>query len=141
MAKASTDAERIAREYINMWTDQEYSKIPDLVSESFVLYDPAAPGGEIHGRDGLEEFMRGVLTGFPDLQVTIVDILSSDEVVLCETTLAGTHDGEFAGTPPTGREVEIQALEKFHIEDGTIQEHRVCFNQDEFFEQLGLSEE
>lgn len=65
MAEATPEAEHLVKDYVEMWNDQEYSKIPDLVAESFVMYDPAAPAEgvagperEVHGPDGLEQFMR-----------------------------------------------------------------------------------
>lgn len=106
-----------------------------------MIHDPAAPGGKVHGPDGLEEFMRGVRTGFPDLQAEVLDVLSDSELVMCETRLSGTHEGEFDGVPPTGREAEIRAMEKFRIADGSVREHRVYFDRRELFEQLGVTED
>lgn len=140
MAEATEGTDQLVKAYVKMWNEREYSKISDIVSESFVMYDPGAPGGEVHGPDGLEEFMRGLVTGFPDFQVTIIDMLSSENLVMYEANLAGTHDGEFAGAPPTGREFDLRAMEKFHITDGNVREHRVYFDQQELFEQLGLTE-
>jgi steroid delta-isomerase-like uncharacterized protein len=148
MAEARTESEQVVRDYVEIWNKQEYSKIPDLVSESFVMYDPAAPEegvpgpeGEVHGPDGLEAFMRGVVAGFPDFHVTILDMLSSDNLVMYEGEITMTHEGEFDGIPPTGREVNIREMSKYRVEDGKIQEHRVYFDQQEVFQQLGLTEE
>ena len=37
------ESEQLVRSYGDIWNDREYSRIPDLVSETFVLYDPAVP--------------------------------------------------------------------------------------------------
>lgn len=148
MSEATPEPEQVVTAYVNMWNEQDYERIPDLVAESFVMYDAVAPAegipgpeGEIHGRDGLEAFMRGVTAGFPDFELTILDALSSDELVMYEANVTMTHEGEFDGIPPTGRPVEVREMSKCHVRDGTIHEHRVYFDRQEVFEQLGLADE
>jgi steroid delta-isomerase-like uncharacterized protein len=137
MPEAAEDAERLVNAYLDVWDEQDYSKIPELVSESFQMHGPVTPEGGIHGRDGLELWMREVTSSFPDFQTDVLNMLSSDDVVMCEAIVTGTHGGKFDGVPPTGREVEIRAMEKYRIADGKVQEHRVYFDQQEMAEQLG----
>jgi len=141
MTEATEEAEQLVNAYLSMWEQQEYSKIPDLVSESFEMHGPFTPEEGIRGRDGLEEWMREVTSGFPDFRTDVLDVLSSDDLVMCEVTVSGTHEGEFDGVPPTGREVEIRAMEKFDVADSTVREHRVHFDQQEMLEQLELADE
>lgn len=148
MAEVTPESEQLVTDYVNMWNNQEYATIPDLVAESFVMYDPAAPedgvpgpAGEVHGRDGLEAFTRGVTAGFPDFDVTILDMVSSDELVMYEATITMTHEREFDGIPPTGREAEVREMSKYRVADGAIHEHRAYFDQQAIFEQLGLTDD
>lgn len=148
MAEATTEAEQLVNAYVDVWNEQDYARIPDLVSESFVMHDPAAPeegvpgpAGEVHGPDGLEAFIRGVIAGFPDFHVTVLDSLSSDELVMYEGEITMTHEGEFDGIPPTGRTVEIREMSKYRVANGKIQEHHVYFDQQDIFEQLGLTDD
>jgi len=141
MARATRDAEGTVRAYVDVWNERDYSKIPEVVSESVSVYNPTAPGGEVHGRDGLEAFMRGVVAGFPDFHVTVHDVVSNDDLVMYDATLTMTHEGEFDGIPPTGREVEVSEMAKYHVADDKVREYRVCFDQQAVFEQLGLTDE
>jgi steroid delta-isomerase-like uncharacterized protein len=141
MARATRDAEGTVRAYVDVWNERDYSKIPEVVSESISVYNPTAPGGEVHGRDGLEAFMRGVVAGFPDFHVTVHDVVSNDDLVMYDATLTMTHEGEFDGIPPTGREVEVPEMAKYHVVDDKVREYRVCFDQQAVFEQLGLTDE
>jgi predicted ester cyclase len=97
MARATRDAEGTVRAYVDVWNERDYSKIPEVVSESVSVYNPTAPGGEVHGRDGLEAFMRGVVAGFPDFHVAVHDVVSNDDLVMYDATLTMTHEGEFDG--------------------------------------------
>ena len=141
MARATRDAEGTVRAYVDVWNERDYSKIPEVVSESVSVYNPTAPGGEVHGRDGLEAFMRGVVAGFPDFHVVVHDVVSNDDLVMYDATLTMTHEGEFDGIPPTGREVEVPEMAKYHVADDKVREYRVCFDQQAVFEQLGLTDE
>jgi steroid delta-isomerase-like uncharacterized protein len=141
MVEPTTESERLVTALVDVWNERQYSTIPDVVSDSFVMYDPGAPEGEVHGPDGLEAFVRDVVAGFPDFHISVTDVLSSDELVMYDATITMTHEGDFDGIPPTGRKVEIDEMSKFRIEDGKIQEHRVYFDQQAVFEQLGLVEE
>jgi steroid delta-isomerase-like uncharacterized protein len=139
MAQTTTDAEQVVRAYEDLWNNRAYSKIPEVVSESFVHKDPAV--GEVRGHDGLEAFIREIKTGFPDFQVEIINLLASDSLVMDEAKFTMTHEGEFNDIPPTGREVEFRGMAINHIEDGKLQEHRQYYDRQDFFHQLGLTDE
>lgn len=140
MTEARSNAEQIVEEYTDMWNERDFSKIPTLVSESFVVYNSTLPGGSADGRDGLEEWMREVTTGFPDFRVEVLDRLASEDTVMTEVKYRMTHEGEFNGIPPTGREVEIDGMAKLRIEDGKIEEHRDYVDQRDLLEQLGVAD-
>lgn len=58
MARAPRGAEGTVRAYVDMVNEREYAKLPEIVAESVVVYNPTVPGGEVRGREGLEAFMR-----------------------------------------------------------------------------------
>ena len=69
--------------------------------------------------------MEGVRRGcfsyfqsFPDLHVSIDDLIAEGDRVFCRSTLTGTHDGEYKGIPPTGRNASSESAEIFTIADG-----------------------
>ncbi|WP_227132182.1 ester cyclase [Halorubellus salinus] len=145
-ATPSTDTAAIARAYVGMWNERDDAAIPDLVSESFVMYDPGipekdvpGPKGEAHGREGLERFMATMTTTFPDFQVEILDMVTDDALAMYEVRLTMTHDGPLGRIPPTGRRVELRGASILRIEDGLVQEHRFHTDMTEAADQLGLS--
>ena len=148
MAHVTTDAEQIVTEYFRIWNDQEYSVIPDVVSESLVMYDPWAigsdipgPRGEVHGRDGLEPFVRSVVAGFPDFHVEVLQLFSDGETVMYTGRVSGTHEGTFAGFPPTGRRIDFRYMGELRVVDGAVQEHRVYPPLEKILEQIVASPE
>jgi len=139
MAQTTTHAERVANDYVELWNERAFERIPELVSESFVHVDP--DGSEVHGRDGMEEYIREILVGFPDLHVAVTDMTSSGDTVMYEATLTMTHEGEFEGIPPTGRELDIREMATIEVADGKVEAHRVYYDFQETLRQLGLVEE
>lgn len=117
-----------------MWNEQGPSRIPDLVSESFAVYNKTLPEDEAHGPDGLEERRQAVWTGFPGFHVGILDMLADEETAMVEVNYTMTHDGEFNGIPPTGQTADFDAIAKFRIEDGKVAEHRDYADRLELFE-------
>jgi steroid delta-isomerase-like uncharacterized protein len=138
MAQATPDAERTVKSYVDVWNTGDDTKIPDVVAESATIYDPGAPGGELHGRHEFESHLHELRTGFPDFTITIEDMLSSDEVVMVEWTVTATHEGEFNGIPPTSQEVALRGMSKTVIGDGKVREDRLYHDFHEFLNQLGL---
>lgn len=147
MARATTEAERLCRDYLDtVWNEREYARIPELVTSSFAMYDPAAidkkipgPSGEVHGPDGLETFVRSVVAGFPDFHVAVDDVLADDELVMYAGTLSMTHEGTFYWIPPTGRSAEVQYMGRLRVEDGKVSEHRVYPPLQAIVAQLGFT--
>jgi steroid delta-isomerase-like uncharacterized protein len=132
--RRTTDAEGVARAYVEMWNERADERIPDLVSESFVHVDP--DGEEFHGHEGLEAFMRAVETGFPDFRVDVTELLADGDVVMYRAVLRMTHDGEFQGVPPTGERFEIPEMATVRMVDGVVTEHRVYYDKGAVRERL-----
>lgn len=141
MAQITPDVEQIVNDYVDVWNEGNYGQIPDVVTESVAIYDPGAPGGEVHGREGFEAFLREVRTGFPDFHIAVDDVLAGDDVVMAEWTATGTHEGEFNDVPPTGREIDMTGMSKILIADGKVEEDRIYYDRQELFEQLGLADD
>lgn len=141
MSQARTEPEQLLREWVDITNEQDYSKIPEVVSESFVWKTPGAPGGEVRGPEGAEEVIDAVTSGFPDFEAEIIDVLTSDDKGMAELRFTMTHEGEFNDIPPTGREAELQAMSTCRVADGKLQELRDYTNMQDLFDQLGVTEE
>jgi steroid delta-isomerase-like uncharacterized protein len=131
--------EQLMNDYVDLWHG-DFSK-REVVAESATLSDPGLPEGEIHGRDAVEAFLRELRTGFPDFHVTIDDHLTSDETVMAEWTATGTHEGEFNGMPPTGREMKLKGMDNLVISDENVLEHRIYYDVQNMLDQLGITDE
>ncbi len=68
------------------------------------------------------EILKGTHKAFPDIKVTIDDLIEENDKVVFRGHFTATHLGEFVGIQPTGIKVEFEALEIFKIENDKITE-------------------
>ena len=59
---------------------------------------------------------------FPDLSTTIEDLVAEGDKVVVRSRLRATHLGTFQGIPPTGKPIEIEAINIYRIANGKIVE-------------------
>src|SRR5688572_3350178 len=55
------------------------------------------------GLDYLKARARSLFDAFPDLNLTVEDVVQQADRVAARVTLEGTHRAEFGGIPPTGK--------------------------------------
>ncbi|WP_211694128.1 nuclear transport factor 2 family protein [Natronomonas salina] len=88
MAQTQADVKEVIADYEALWNG-DFSKL-EVVAESADVYDPAAPDGEVHGREPFEAFLRETREAFPDFTLQTQEMLVEDETVMVEWTVAGT---------------------------------------------------
>ena len=64
------------------------------------------------------EFRRA----FPDLEMAIEQQIAEGSWVATRVTFRGTHTGEFAGIPATGRRIEYAGTAMYRLENGKVVE-------------------
>lgn len=77
------------------------------------------------GRDGFRQHVNWFRSAFPDLKITINDLISEGERVVVYWTSEGTQQGEFWGVQPTGRRVSGRAISLVTVKKGQIVEYDV----------------
>jgi steroid delta-isomerase-like uncharacterized protein len=83
--------------------------------------DLGAVGDYYAGERLVEGVTRGCFAyfqAFPDLHLSIDELIAEGDRVFCRSTMTGTHDGEYKGIPATGRHVSAESAEVFRIADG-----------------------
>jgi len=73
-----------------------------------------------HSSLGLTSFF--LMTAFPDYRVTIEDMVAEGDTVTILSTFSGTHEGEYAGIPASGKRVSGARTDTFRIVGGKIVE-------------------
>ena len=124
---------RFVEEVQNSKDEAAYDELdhPDFVNLS-------APPGVPSDRDGGKVYLWSLFNAFPDSQWTIDDMVAEGDRVATKKTMRGTHTGEFAGIPATGRTVTLQYVDILRLRDGKIVEHWLSMDSLSFMQQLGV---
>ena len=92
--------------------------------------------------DGLpqapNQFLGLHLGAFPDLKVTVEDLLVDGDKVVARVSYRGTHQGAFMGIPPTGKQVTGMGINIFRIANGKLVEHWGLTDRLAVLQQLGV---
>lgn len=59
---------------------------------------------------------------FPDLHITVEDLIAEGDRVVERDTVTGTHQGEYMGLPPTGKSVTYNEIFIMRFVNGRIAE-------------------
>lgn len=109
---------RFFEEFVNKGDE---SVVDELIAEDIVDRDPQAPNIP-PGPKGVKQLFADRRLAFPDLSVTVEDLVAEGDKVVHRSTVTGTHKGEFMGIPPTGKPISFGSIAIFRIEDGKIVE-------------------
>jgi predicted ester cyclase len=61
-----------------------------------------------------------LLRAFPDIHVTLEDLLAEGDKIVARQTVTGTNSGEYRGMPPTGKSVTYNEIFIARCADGQI---------------------
>jgi predicted ester cyclase len=93
--------------------------------------------------DGLpqtpNQFLGLHLGAFPDLKITVEDLLVDGDKVVARVSYRGTHQGAFMGIPPTGKQVTGMGINIFRIVNGKLVEHWGLTDRISALRQLGIA--
>lgn len=95
-----------------------YQVIPELFTPGSIEHQ----FGLHPGYEGLEGDVRFLRRTFPDLTLTIEDMVTDGEMVWARMTARGTNTVGFMG-PPNGKSFEITIFDQVRVVDGRIVEH------------------
>ncbi len=126
---------RIAALY-DAWNDDRMEDAYALIDEHVVDHNA---GDDEAGLAGVRAALDGVRTGFPDLRYTVEHVaFDGIDVTAVRLHCAGTHTGDFFGTPPTQRRAEWRETRWARWRDGKVVEHWATTDSLSMMRQLGL---
>ncbi len=113
--------ESLVRRFFEIASRGDLDDLASLVAPDFVIQ--TAPPGEGPGLETLTQTFQTARAGLPDFAIQIDDLFSQGNMVVSRTTISGTHLGDFFGTPPTGKQIEVAAIDIWRVEDGKLAEN------------------
>ena len=101
-----------------------------------------ATGETLHGPQGLQQFLQGWATAFPDSTVETTRVVADEHGVAMEFTGRGTQTGPLGGPmgeiPPTGKRVTVPFAQVLEMQQGKVARARLYFDAMGMLVQLGV---
>jgi steroid delta-isomerase-like uncharacterized protein len=119
-----------------IWNQGNLDIIDDIYTPGYVFHVAGQP--DIQGPDGVRQFVTMYHSAFPDLNYNIEDQIAEGDIVVSRWTCTGTHQGEFMGIPPTGKQGIAGGMIMRHIVDGKSVEEWSVWDALGMMEQLGV---
>ncbi|WP_424533431.1 ester cyclase [Sphaerisporangium viridialbum] len=97
------------------------SKTIDELVEPNVLFHAPVPTGAT-GAQALKQVWAVLIRAFPDIHVTVEDVIEEGDKIVSRNTVTGTHQGEYRGLPPTGKSITYNEIFIVRFAGGRIAE-------------------
>ena len=109
-----------------------------IIAEDIAFYGPNYWGEPIRGLDEFKGFVGYLRSAFPDLHFTVEEELVAGDRTASRFMLYGTHQGEWMGIAPTGKQIALPGVDLFRVSGGKITEVRVFYDTLGLMQQLGV---
>jgi steroid delta-isomerase-like uncharacterized protein len=127
----------VRRLFEELWNKGNLPVADELFAPTYNHHDSSTPDA---GRGPESEKKRVTLyrTAFPDIRLTIEDIIAEGETVVARWTCRGTHRGDLNGIAPTGKQVTISGVSVVRFANGKMSEGFVNWDALSLMQQLGV---
>lgn len=133
----SEENKAVIRRWVEeLWNKGDLSTVEELFSQEWVNHTPA---GDESGLDSIRQEVPRRRAAFPDLQMTIEDLVAEGDKVAVRVRMIGTQEGEYRGLRAKGNKVDIWAVTIRRIRNGKMVEGWTLHDSAVFMRQLGHS--
>lgn len=136
----NNDTESNIKMYAQVWDDiMNKGQIDNINSKYFDANITAISSPEnIVGIENFKAYYQNFITGFSDIEFTVVDVFGHGDKIVKHWNFKGKHTGEFFGIPATGTSVNIEGVTLVKMKDGKIAQEQDFMDNTVFMQQLGL---
>ena len=121
-AKVEEQNMALVKQEMEAWAKGDFDAIRKMAAPEYHTYAPSRSTKPYSIEDEIEWISGG--NAFPDMSMSIEEVIAKGDKVVLRFICRGTHTGEFEGIPATGKQVEYGGIIIFRIENGRIVETR-----------------
>jgi steroid delta-isomerase-like uncharacterized protein len=132
----------VARRHIDeVWNKGNLSAMDETHASSYLHHDPHDPWKRNHqpGADAVKKLVIFYRNAFPDIHLTIDEIIAEGDVVVARFSSRATHEHGLGDIEPTHKVVELTGVFWWRFADGKIVEGRSYYDALGFLQQLGVA--
>ena len=147
MASASIPKDRssvriaVVEQHVRLENEHDLEGVLRTFGDS-ARYDDEPWGEHYQGPAGVRLFYEQLMTALPDLEIEIQRRHVTDDAILLEVMIRGTHLGGWRGLPATGRRVEFPLCGVYTFDDDNrLAGERIYYDRGTVLRQLGVFHE
>ena len=122
------------RDTVTRYVNSNHSDLSMMAPD--VVFTNMATGDEHRGVEALAGMLHYIYHVAFDAHAETKSMIFSDNQAVLEADFVGKHIGEFAGIPPTGKDVRVPLCVVYDLESGKIKRGRVYFEVPAFQAQV-----
>lgn len=121
-----------------VWNEGNVVAIPNFIAEKYkIIHDPGDPwdGMELDVV-GFQDRVSRSRAPVPDQCFEIQELYENENSVCITWLWSGTHVGEIAGIPPSGKELRMSGVTVYHFQNNRITGHWQVADRLSVFQQM-----
>ena len=132
------DKKEMARYFLGeAFSTGKLAPADEWVAPNWANHDPSTPVLPA-GPEGFKLLVSTYRAAFPDLIITVDEVVAEGDKVAGRWTATGTNSGSLMGMPPTGKKAIIAGISILTFAGGQITEQRTNWDTLGMLQQLGL---
>lgn len=124
------------RRVITRYAEAQHSDVSMMADD--VVFTIMATGAQHKGREGVMGMLNYFYHVAFDARAETTNMVIGENGATLEARFVGQHTGEFAGIPPTGKEVDVPLCVVYDVDGDQISRGRVYLEMPVLMAQLGV---
>jgi steroid delta-isomerase-like uncharacterized protein len=131
----------IVEQHIRLENEHDLEGVLRTFGEA-ARYDDEPWSEHYEGRNGVRMFYEQLMKALPDLEIEVQRQHITEEAILVEVLIRGTHLGGWRGLPATGRRVEFPLCGVYTFDqDDRLAGEKIYYDRSTVLRQLGVFHE
>lgn len=112
-------------------------QLDKLIAQNAIAHTPVFRS-EMTVSENFKSLYGNLRTAFPDMQISLEEVISQGDRAVVRYRLKGTHTGEFMGMRASNQKVDIVGIDIVRIQNGQLVEHWGLVDTLALMRQLGM---
>lgn len=119
-----------------VWGEGNAALADELIAPDLVEHTPFP--SQTPGLEGHKQVLAMFRSAFPDLKVTVDDVIAEGDLTYLSWHGDGTHTGQLMNILATGKPVHVTGMDILRLENGKIKERWAEISALQLMQQLGV---
>ncbi|MGD8766107.1 MAG: ester cyclase [Desulfobacteraceae bacterium] len=125
----------IHRLILEVWSQGDMALLAEIVAPDFLDHTTT---GDVSGSENFKNLVVAFRTAFPDIKLSINDMIAEGDKVMARWAALGTHKGEFLGNAASDNHISITGVHIYRLTNEKLVERWGNWDQLGLMQQIGI---